>query len=506
MNEKENTPPKAEVIQYAQNAGKFYETAGKERGFLAATLVFCILLADTVLWYGPAAGTGLAVGIWYVLLFAYVGPEGFKRGESQVLLVMNLLLASTLVLTSNRYFRIWNLLALMALVPIHMFALSGAAALPWWRPAMVWERLRLLCDGLFCNAGAAFSALSRSEERGRRRLAVAAGCLGALGLVAVLLPVLVSADTLFAMAVRGLLLFIREHLSTGLYRCGVGVLLTPFVFGLLYRLGHPEPLKKPVRPKARTADGAGFVMVLAALDGMYLLFLAVQSVGLFGGAEYLSQKGISYADWARSGFFQMVSVTVVNLAVILLAVTFSRRPGRSWTALRALSAVLTAESLFLLASSVWRMSLYVSAYGLSFKRVMTYWGMAVMAVFLTAAARKIWRPGFAFCRVAFLAALLCWVAVSFVPVDYLVAKDHVDRYLDGTTNVVDVEYLAEDLSYDALSPLERLDENQSVSRYAGADWDGTQTLSELLNSRRAEARRECSHWESWSLSACLAEG
>ena len=54
---------------------------------------------------------------------------------------------------------------------------------------------------------------------------------------------------------------------------------------------------------------------------LYLLFLAVQSAGLFGGPEYLARRGISYAEWARSGFFQMVGVTVVNLSVTLAALT-----------------------------------------------------------------------------------------------------------------------------------------------------------------------------------------
>ena len=57
--------------------------------------------------------------------------------------------------------------------------------------------------------------------------------------------------------------------------------------------------------------------VLAAVAALYLLFLGVQSAGLFGGAEYLAQKGLSYAEWARSGFFQMVGVTVVNLTLLL---------------------------------------------------------------------------------------------------------------------------------------------------------------------------------------------
>ena len=120
--------------------------------------------------------------------------------------------------------------------------------------AMLWERLQLLCSGLICNAGAAFSLTSGKEEKGKSRLAVAAGCLGALALVAVLLPVLASADALFDAATRGLTTFLRQHLSTGLQKAGMGLLLTPFLFGLLHRMGHPQALKKPVQPKARTTD------------------------------------------------------------------------------------------------------------------------------------------------------------------------------------------------------------------------------------------------------------
>ena len=45
------------------------------------------------------------------------------------------------------------------------------------------------------------------------------------------------------------------------------------------------------------------VLALAAVDGLYLAFLAVQSAGLFGGPDYVESLGGSHAEWARSGFF-----------------------------------------------------------------------------------------------------------------------------------------------------------------------------------------------------------
>jgi len=198
---------------------------------------------------------------------------------------------------------------------------------------------------------------------------------------------------------------------------------------------------------------------------------------------------------------------VLNLSLTLGALCLSRREGREWTLLRGLCALLAGESLLLLASAAWRMTLYVSAYGLSFKRCMTYWGMAMMALFFLTGLRKVWRPDFRFCKWAFPLALAGWLVINCVPVDYLVAKDQVDRYLSGESPTVSVQYLLYDLSYDTISQLERLDGERLISDYTGqADWRRGEALSEALRGRRLDAQWEAANWRTWSLSACLAAG
>ena len=484
----------------AQNPAKIMAPIPHGRLFLALTAAFCVLLVDTLLFHGPTAGLTAAVFAWYALLLAWLGPGFLLPPSSRVLFLFDLFLGLTFALGSNWYFRLWNLLALLVLLPLH--ALSVTGRLPWWRPAMLWERLRLLFRGLFGRLSAPFAVLTAGKRAkdSRRAWTVAAGVCGALALVALLLPVLASADALFAAATEGLRSFIRLHFTTALWELLWGLVLTPFVFGLLVSLRSPGP---DTAAKAPKTDSLAFVLVLAALNLLYLLFLGVQSAGLFGGPDYLAARGISYADWARGGFFQMVGVTVLNLAVLLPALTLSRREGQAWKVLRLLSAVLAAESLVLLASACWRMTLYVTAYGLSFKRLMTYWGMAMMALLLLAALYKTRRPDFAFCRATFPLALAGWLVINCVPTDYLVAKNQVDRYLSGESAAIDAEYLLYDLSYDTLSQLERLDGNLICQ-----DWrnGGQRRLSVLISQRRAEAAAECADWHTWSLSACLAAG
>ncbi|MEI3362402.1 MAG: DUF4153 domain-containing protein [Oscillospiraceae bacterium] len=125
------------------------------------------------------------------------------------------------------------------------------------------------------------------------------------------------------------------------------------------------------------------------------------------------------------------------------------------------------------------MTLYVTAYGLSFKRCLTYWGMAMMALFFLAALWKIRQPERAFCRVAFPLALAGWLVINCVPVDFLVAKNQVDRLEAGAASI-DVEYLLYDLSYDTLTQLERLDGNLiCYDRSTG----GQRHLSALLSAQ-----------------------
>lgn len=507
MQNPETTLPPGGPAKPAQNPAKMYETGKKERLFLVFTAAFCVLLVDTFFWHGPTAGLSAAVFAWYVLTLGYVGSGPLALRSNRVLLLYNLFLALTLALGSNWYFRFWNLLALLVLLPVHALALSGAARLPWWRPAMLWERFLLLLQGLFGNLGASRAAAAPAGKgRSRRALPALLGTACALALLLFLIPVLASADALFAAATADLRQFIQAHFTAALWKLVWGLVLTPFVFGLLYSLRHPAPLKPSGAQKSPAADALVFLLVLAALDILYLLFLAVQSAGLFGGAEYLARRGISYAQWARSGFFQMAGVTAVNLTVTMASLTFSRREGPAWAALRPLAALLVLESLVLLASAAWRMTLYVSAYGLSFKRCMTYWGMVMMALFLLAALRKARKPGFSFCRLAFPLALAGWLVINCVPVDYLVAKNQVDRYLSGESAAVSVHYLAYSLSYDALSQLERLDGGRPLASYEGDWWVEGECLSDLLEARRADARAACSDWHTWSLSACLAAG
>ena len=185
MQNSENALPGGGEAKPTQKSIKNYEITRRDRFLLVCVLVWCLLAVDAVLWALPH-GMGLPVTVfgWYVLLVSALGADGLRHREAQVLLLINLALASSFALGSNPWFRGWNFLALLVLVPIHAWGLSGGAALPWWQPLMLWERFCLLLQGLFSASGASFAALT--PQKGgldhKRVLAAVLGTAGALAL------------------------------------------------------------------------------------------------------------------------------------------------------------------------------------------------------------------------------------------------------------------------------------------------------------------------------------
>ncbi len=409
---------------------KVYPVDGRERMLLLLAWGLGILFAEMLIkaWYWGLL-VPVVVGCWYGVLFWYRGREGFFTRPSLHLFGAVCLLALSYAIFANPYFRLWNALLVPVLVGLHIFEWSGGTRWPWHSPRMVPERLCLLLGGLFRRIAAPFQTFATVQRLSHKRAAyVLLGVGISIPLLLVVAPLLGSADALFQHLTGGLLDWVNRNLSSWGTRLAAGLLLAPFLFSLLYTLRRPEPTPERSNEAARTVDAALPIPVLLAMDGLYVLFLAVQFTALFGGERYLAQAGVTYAQYARSGFFQLVAVAALNLTLGLLCVQFTARTGRGWQWVRVLSTLLVGASVLMLCSAAWRMTLYVMEYGLSFKRFLTYWAMAMLAIFFTAALMKIWRADFSFFKVFLTAGLVGWLAVNYCNVDFLVARYNAGRY------------------------------------------------------------------------------
>lgn len=186
-----------------------------------------------------------------------------------------------------------------------------------------------------------------------------------------------------------------------------------------------------------------------------------------------------YAQYARNGFFELAAVCALNLLLAGFAV---RRCGGA-PVVRAAALGMYAFTAVMLASSAWRMSLYTAQYGLSFLRLLTYWGIFAMAAATIAAAWSALRPGARTWSVAFAAIVASWLLLVYANPEGLIAACNVR----SAGMAVDVEYLS-CLSPDALAALKPLSREN----------EGAYVAAKLI----AESYRDISTYE-WSLTCRL---
>ena len=484
MEEKKTIP----VTPPVTAARRVFPVDGRDRALLVLAWGVGVLCAEALLWGLSGLVMTLLAAAWYGVLFWYGGAAPLARRENRLLLYAVGLLALTFVLFANPWLRLWNTLALVLLMGIQMGGWPGMEVYSVGTSAMLGERFLRVMGGLFGYLGAPVQALGSIRGLSRKKMPYVLGALlVCVPLLMVLFPLLTSADALFAQVTRRAADWFDEHLALWALRLIFGLLVAPFLFGLLYSLRRPEPLKRLTRPvEGLSMEAAGPVTVLAVLDVLYAFFLAVQCAALFGGADYLARAGISYASYARSGFFQLVAVAAVNLACLLACLALCKGEGRGLRMVQVLGTLLVAASGVLLVSALWRMNLYVGAYGLSFKRALTYWGMAVLAVLLAAALWKVWHRHFRWFRVLLSVGAAGWLLLNYANVDALVARYNIGRGLD--TGAI---LSASDGRLGALPALEELLEAQPEET----------ELRQAVETLRDSARWQAAHWQTWSVAA-----
>lgn len=219
--------------------------------------------------------------------------------------------------------------------------------------------------------------------------------LGALAAAPVLLIVtmlLASADPLFAQLVEDTGSLFDGALIGHVLFIGVATWFTAgALLGSVTRVG--------VRMASLDVQfGLPFASALPVLGGLVLLlgaWIALQLRALFGGATYLAETaGLTVATYARSGFFELVVIAGMVLAVLLVADdVLDRSEGTSRQRFRQLGQVLLGLVAAVLVSAVFRLGLYVQYHGLSADRLLALailcWVAAVLGWFAMTVLRGV---------------------------------------------------------------------------------------------------------------------
>lgn len=304
----------------------------------------------------------------------------------------------------------------------------------------------------------AFSVF-RERSRSRKMLYALLGLLIAIPLTIVVVTLLMSSDELFEDSVSGF----TEHLpslSPSLVREIIfAIPIAMYLFGTVFSMQNSAPAHSEFAPGYRVFPPTVSYFAITPICVFYLVYIITQFVNISNAIN----KTLDYSEFARRGFFELCAIAVINLAVIALIQTFTKRNEYDVKplALRVYTVMISLFTLLIIATALTKMLMYIDEYGMTLLRVYTSWFMILLAlIFVLIIATQIrnfviWKAVFAVFTVMF--AILC-----FGNFEGAIAHYNISAYQSGKLSELDISEFDE-LGYSAVKPAAELLESGSLS-------------------------------------------
>ena len=266
-----------------------------------------------------------------------------------------------------------------------------------------------------------------------------------------------------------------------------GIFMGFYAFGLITYIYKDKLPKKPpaytyVTPAnydyiitenpEKSVDKLILNIFLSLILIMYTIFVVIQFAYLFAGADL--PYGLTYTEYARKGFFELLFLTGLNIIIILICTNLTRKIESEFT--KILLSYLCAVTCILLISSFYRMMLYNQDDGLTRLRFLVFGFLIFEAVGLIFTFSYILKPNFSIISVYLAIALSYYLVLNVIPIDGIVAKSQMDRNFSGITYV-------KTLSSDAAAQIARMYENEKFSADAKEFFDNKKIWYERIPKR-----------------------
>lgn len=396
--------------------------------FGVGVTILTVLYAAGLIWYVRSGGRPLSREscFWLAVMVLSAVPYTFVFNQSLVwfhpvflrltTLYATMISLRALVMGETSEFVLFDGINMTLIVPFHNFDLQ-------WRIAG--QEIRKM---KFVNTA----------------LKAVLGLLAAVPLLFLVTSLLSAADDGFG----ELLVMITQEIGSDFFRYIWSFMFSLpigcYLFGLLYGAAHRQGTDTFKADRVRSVCAACGVIpaasvyaVLLAICSIYVLFIGLQGGYYLSAVKGILPDGFTYSEYARQGFFELITVSLINLGIIGAARLFCRGKGRILKGFYLLISVLT---LFLIATALTKMFLYIGVYGLTPLRVIPSVFMLFMIFVFALIILSQFRP-VPVIRLSIGAFAIGYTMLSLVNMDGGIARYNLSRYQTGTLSELPGEAL-----------------------------------------------------------------
>ena len=406
-------------------------------------------IVQSILFYGKELGISIILfliltnGILYYILYK---KNKIYNKKGFFLLIPILLLGSTYFIFANRVFYTMNLFVL-ALLHILMYAIVTNNFIHIGNIAL--DTAIDLEDAITITKEKTNKVIGKQKIVEKERMKkVAISLLFVFAIVGIILILLASADSIFASLFSGVRIFFRNMNMTTIWSLMLRIIIIAVVY--LFFLNYTLKLQKEYNQKEKKTKNVKneyeftIKLLLIALNIIYLVFCFIQIESLF--AKINMQETFNYANYARTGFFQLMFVSIINFAIILVSNRYDKK------LIKILNLLLVIFTVVIAISSMYRMYMYEMEYGLTYLRMLVYIILITEIACFIPILISLFNKKLHFIKACFVIVLCVYCGINYMNLENMIIKKNMDRQISSVP--VDYEYIASIASEDSFNILE----------------------------------------------------
>ena len=208
----------------------------------------------------------------------------------------------------------------------------------------------------------------------------------------------------------------------------ITVLVSMYIFGAMY---HAD--KKATEETVQESSITSFEImphimsntITVCILSVYLLFFIAQIGGFTHMLTATLPENTTYAEFARSGFFELCTVACISGGVLYLTELLEVKSA-SVRSVSVTKSMMIIFNILLIFTAAFKMIMYISAYGYTPKRFYTLWFMLLLTVLFVMAYIKLRNRKFKLSRYS------VYVTLAFLSVLFLVDFEGISAVLNKT--------------------------------------------------------------------------
>ncbi len=289
------------------------------------------------------------------------------------------------------------------------------------------------------NIGLTVKSMFVNGNGGKKRIGKALlGLACSIPVLAVVLPLLISSDDAF----RGMMNNLFSNAFTTVLKVILGTTISMFAITYGFSLKNGR-IAKVKQGRFSGIENVYVISFLSAIALCYLLYLFSQLAYFFSAFRgFLPNGEITYAQYARKGFFEMCIIAVINLAIVFLALLISKKHnGKVCHSVKAVATFIALFTLIIISTAISKMVLYINAYGMTILRLTTSAFMLFLGIVFISVVLRIYINKINIVKTSLITAGCIVLVLGIFNVNSVCAKYNYESYMSGKLESIDVNAL-----------------------------------------------------------------